>query len=85
MVKKRTAKQILGLIWELFPLAWSINLFARIGIASATISYLDLTGELSIFLNIILIIWMFMPLRALTRDLYYNWRETYYNWEINKK
>jgi len=65
--------------WSLFPLAWIINLFAKIFIVTAVSHYLHSIGSLTIFINIILLLWVFMSFKSMFYDFYYAWRDINYN------
>lgn len=82
--KKRNTKSILKSAWDLFPLTWCINIFARIGIASAVIMYLDSQGLLTTAMNIALILWMLMPFKGLVQDLYYMLKGQYIESKLNR-
>ncbi len=83
--RKRVVKSFFKSSWDLFPLSWMINLLAKIFIVSAVISYLDSQGSLTIFINIILILWILMPFKGLVMDLYYNLKFAFQKDEVKKK
>lgn len=73
--RKENIKSILKGIWSFLPLRLFITIFARIGIATTAITYLDSQGSLSFFMNIALFLWMIMPLRSFFYDAYYGCKE----------
>ena len=72
-------KSILENIWSLFPLAWIINLLAKIFVVLAVVHYLDSIGSLTILINIILILWVLMSFKSMLYDFYYSFKEIPYN------
>ncbi len=77
-------KSILKNIWSLFPLAWIINLLAKIFVVGAVVHYLDSIGSLTILINIILILWVLMSFKSMLYDFYYSFKEILYNKQLGK-
>lgn len=67
-------KEILQMIWSLLPIAWLITLFSKIFIVFSVLHYLDSIGDLTIFIRVILTLWILMSFKSLLYDFYYNWR-----------
>ncbi|KKM60366.1 hypothetical protein LCGC14_1542590 [marine sediment metagenome] len=63
---------ILKGIWNLLPIAFFINLLARLLIVSGILSYLGSIGNVSFIIPIILNLWALMPLYYLIRSTYFD-------------
>lgn len=72
---------IIGLkeFWKFMPFNFIIGIIARVFIVSATISYLESVGNLSWFVKIILLLWIFMPIYYRIENYYFNFKYAYNN------
>lgn len=66
--KKRVIKSFFKSTWELFPLTWLINLFARLFIAGTVLHYFKSIGSYTIFVEVIMILWICLSFRSLISD-----------------
>lgn len=65
-------KSYIKACWDIMPIAFFINLLARLLIASAVLSYLRLMGSSSFMVDLIITLWALMPFYYSVRGIYYD-------------
>lgn len=78
-------KSILKVAYNLFPFQWIITLLSKVFIVGGAMSYLNSIGALTIFIRIILNLWILMSFKSMIETFIWSIKEYQYNKFIDKQ